>query len=287
MYTQPFHILPPSRWPIFVALSLFITVIGLIFSWSGLGLRWFCVGFYPFIISIFFWFRDITSEGHVGGFHTVSVQSGLRVGMCLFIASEVIFFFGFFWAYLHCSLSPNIELGSTWPPAGVSPLPFHTLPLLNTVILLTSGATLTWSHFMVTAFCLPPIKAEDPVIKHLSWAPLLPTKILRPNHFIASLLLIVTVCLGFFFLLLQLLEYSLAPFTIADSSFGSCFFIATGFHGLHVLVGCVFLCVALYRLSSFHFTNQRHLGLEFAIWYWHFVDVIWLLLFLIIYCWGS
>jgi len=287
MFTQPFHIIPPSRWPFFASFTLFITVIGLVFSWSGAGYRWFFVGSYPFLISVFLWFRDISIERHVGGFHSLPVQSGLRVGIVLFIASEVIFFFGFFWAYLHFSLRPNIELGSSWPPVGVSPLPFQTLPLLNTVILLSSGATLTWAHFMVTAFDLPPLKIEDPVIKHLSWAPLLPTKILRPNHFIASLVLMLTISLGFVFLILQLLEYSLAPFTIADSSYGSCFFIATGFHGLHVLIGCLFLSVALYRLCSFHFTSQRHLGLDFAIWYWHFVDVVWLLLFLIIYIWGS
>lgn len=187
--------------------------------------------------------------------------------MCLFIVSEIMFFFGFFWAYLHCSLSPNIELGSMWPPAGISPIPFLHLPLLNTVILLSSGATLTWSHYMLVAFSLPPIRLEPPIIANLRWSPTPNPKILSPNHLLSAWLLFTTIILGVGFIVLQAFEYSLSSFTIADSSFGSCFYLATGFHGLHVFFGILFLSVILFRLSNFHFTSSRHLGLEFAIWY--------------------
>jgi len=189
------------------------------------------------------------------GAHTLRVQSGLRIGMCLFIVSEVFFFLGFFWAYLHCSLSPNVELGSTWPPLGITPLNPFTVPLLNTFVLLSSGATVTCAHSNLkqgyTSTCF--------------------------------IFLALTVLLGFFFSLLQCFEYFSCSFTLSDGAYGSCFYLATGFHGLHVLIGSSFLLAILPRVASFHFTSTRHLGFEFACWYWHFVDVIWVLLFLIIY----
>lgn len=177
----------------------------------------------------------------------------------LFIVSEIFFFLGFFWAYLHCSLSPNVELGSTWPPPGVTPIYPLSLPLLNTVILLSSGMTLTYSHSSLLASSL--------------------------RASVLSLLL--TIQLGLFFSALQAFEYYCCRFCISDSAYGSCFFLATGFHGLHVLFGVFFLTVSLVRLTRLHFSPGRHLGYLFAAWYWHFVDVIWLLLFLIIYIWGS
>jgi len=189
------------------------------------------------------------------GLHTLRVQSLLRLGMCLLIISEVFFFLGFFWAYLHCGLSPNVELGSSWPPLGVSPLSATGLPLLNTFILLTSGATVTCSHA-----CL-----------------------LHSQPFSATLYLGSTILLGIFFSFVQCYEYHACSFTIADSAYGSCFFLATGFHGLHVLLGTVFLTVMLFRVHSNHFSTTHHLGFVFSAWYWHFVDVVWVLLYLIIY----
>ena len=181
--------------------------------------------------------RDVVTESTFQGAHSLRVQFSLRIGFALLIASEVIFFFAFFWAYLHSSLAPSVELGCLWPPLGVRALsPLH-LPLLNTIVLLTSAATLTWSHYA--------LKSSDFVT--------------------SSFQLLTTIELGSFFTVVQVYEYSNCSFTIADSVFGSAFFLATGFHGLHVLIGTFFLLVCLYRLCSFHFSASRHLGLEFAI----------------------
>jgi len=259
MKKHPFHIVTPSPWPIFVAGSLLLTVPLFVLSWShyvGLGVF---LGLVPLAVSISLWFRDVIHEAFTLGCHTSYVQVSLRLGFLLLIASELIFFFGFFWAYLHSSLAPSVELGCLWPPLGVVPLsPLH-LPLLNTVVLLTSAATLTWCH----------------------------CALLASDFLSSSFILLTTIGLGSFFTCIQAYEYSRCSFTIADSVFGSSFYLATGFHGAHVLIGTVFLLVCLHRICSFQLTSRRHLGLEFAIWYWHFVDVIWLLLFVIIYCWGS
>jgi len=259
MQKHPFHIVSPSPWPIFVAGSLFLFIPLLVFSWSQISGSSVLLGLVPLVVSISLWFRDVIHEAFTLGCHTSSVQVSLRLGFLLLLSSELIFFFGFFWAYLHSSLAPCVELGCLWPPLGVVPLsPLH-LPLLNTVVLLTSAATLTWSH----------------------------SALLDSDFLTSSFLLLTTVELGSLFTFIQVYEYSRCSFTIADSVFGSSFYLATGFHGTHVLIGTVFLLVGLHRLCSFQLTARRHLGLEFAIWYWHFVDVIWLLLFIIIYCWGS
>jgi len=179
----------------------------------------------------------VVFEGSVLGCHTTAVQSGFRLSIVLFILSEVMFFASFFWAYLHCSLSPNVELGSLWPPAGIQPLDCTSLPLLNTFVLLVSASTVTFSH-----------------------------SLLRSSFILSSSFwLLASVGLGIFFLLLQGLEYSLCSFTIADSSFGSCFFLATGFHGIHVLIGSVWLSVSLPRLHLGHYTSKRHFCLESGI----------------------
>jgi len=259
MTKHPFHIVSPSPWPFLCASSLLLFLPALILSWSFLRSKFLLLGAIPLVFSTCLWFRDIIIEGTFQGAHTLSVQLSLRIGFALLIAREVIFFSAFFWAYLHSSLAPCVELGCLWPPLGVRALsPFH-LPLLNTIVLLTSAATLTWSHHA--------LKSSD--------------------HLTSAFQLLTTIELGSFFTIVQVFEYSNCSFTIADSVFGSAFFLATGFHGLHVLIGTWFLLVCLYRLCSFHFSSSRHLGYEFAIWYWHFVDVVWLFLFIVIYCWGS
>jgi len=190
------------------------------------------------------------------GCHSRAVQVGLRLGFLLFILSEVALFFSLFWAYFHCSLSPAIELGSCWPPTGLVPIPPLSLPLVNTFVLLTSSVTLTCAHLQL-----------------LTWD-------LRS----CVLSFTLTLCLGAYFLTLQGIEYFHSTFSIADSAFGSIFFLLTGFHGFHVLLGIIFLIFMFFRLLSLHFTSTRHLGFVFSIWYWHFVDVVWLFVYLIVYC---
>jgi cytochrome c oxidase subunit 3 len=205
------------------------------------------------------WFRDVVRESAYEGSHSVHVQDGLRLGVILFIVSEVLFFFSFFWAYFHSSLVPTIDIASVWPPVGIQPLNPWEVPLLNTVILLSSGVTVTWTHHSLVAG----------------------ERIQR----IQSLAL--TILLGLFFTLLQYLEYVEAAFSISDSVYGSTFYMATGFHGIHVIVGTTLLFVSFLRLLNTEYSSEHHFGFEAAAWYWHFVDVVWLFLFISIYWWGS
>jgi len=179
--------------------------------------------------------------------------------MILFIVSEICFFVAFFWAYFHSSLTPAVELGAIWPPKGIAILNPWNVPLLNTVLLLSSGATVTWAHFAIIA----------------------------NNRREAILALCLTILFAIIFTALQGYEYYEAAFTIADGVYGSTFFMATGFHGFHVIIGTIFLTVSLIRLIKYHLTNLHHFGFEAAAWYWHFVDVVWLILFVSIYWWGS
>lgn len=204
------------------------------------------------IISILWW-KDVSYEGQ-GGEYRPLVQDGLKSSIILFIFREVCFFASFFWTFFHRSLNPNIEIGVMWPPFSLIVFnPFH-IPLLNTLILLGRGATVTWSHH----------------------------NLMGGVEFKTSLL--VTIFLGVFFLFIQSFEYYRAGFTISDSVYGSIFFIATGFHGIHVLVGTAFLIIIFFRSNIFN--SFFFLGYELAIWYWHFVDVVWIFLFSFIYWWG-
>lgn len=217
------------------------------------------------VMSLFFvvvmgaWFWDVVVEGTYEGYHTKVVQRGLRYGMILFIVSEVMFFFALFWAFFHSSLSPSIEIGAVWPPKGIIPFDPWKIPLLNTIILLTSGASVTWAHHALVAG--------------------------NRSEVIDALLF--TVALGLIFTMFQAYEYAHAFFSIKDTVYGSVFYLATGFHGFHVIIGTLFLMACLLRHFNYHFTDKHHFGFEAAAWYWHFVDVVWLFLFVSIYWWGS
>nr|UFZ12987.1 cytochrome c oxidase subunit III [Protohermes flavinervus] len=256
---HPFHLVDYSPWPLTGALGAMTTVSGLIMWFHQYNNSLLLLGNLIIILTMIQWWRDITREGTFQGHHTLIVTFGLRWGMILFIISEVFFFVSFFWAFFHSSLSPSIELGAIWPPTGITPFNPFQIPLLNTAILLTSGVTVTWAHH----------------------------SIMENNYTQGVQGLFFTVILGIYFTTLQAYEYIEASFSIADSVYGSTFFMATGFHGLHVIIGTSFLLVCLIRQIKCHFSANHHFGFEAAAWYWHFVDVVWLFLYISIYWWGS
>jgi cytochrome c oxidase subunit 3 len=256
-----FHLVDPSPWPLIGAFSALMLTFGGVMYMHGYndGSFLYKFGFVMILYVMFMWWRDVIREGTYEGQHTKVVQKGLKMGMILFIVSEIMFFFAFFWAFFHSSLNPNFYIGGVWPPMFLTILNPWKVPLLNTIILLTSGATVTWAHHSII------------------WGS-------KENSINA---LIATVVLAIIFTALQGFEYVTAPFTLSDSVYGSTFYMATGFHGFHVFVGTCFLTVCLFRIFLNHFTREHHFGFEAAAWYWHFVDVVWLFLFLTIYWWGS
>jgi len=256
-----FHLVDPSPWPMYSSFAAFIMMVGgvMCFQRHEQGLLVLSTSFILLLLLMFTWWNDVICEGLFEGNHTAVVQEGLKLGMVLFIVSEIMFFFAFFWAFFDASLNPNPAIGGVWPPAFMTVLDAWKIPFLNTVILLTSGATLTYAHM---------------AIRH-------------GNKKQAYLGLVVTLVLAVYFTSLQYFEYCNAPFSISDSVYGSVFFLITGFHGIHVMIGSIFLFVSLLRLQSDHFSQEHHLGFEFASWYWHFVDVVWIFVFIVIYLWGA
>jgi len=256
---HPYHLVEISPWPFFRAIGAIGLTTGIVVWFHIKLITLFWIRFILILIVIQQWWRDVSREGSFQGIHTLIVETGLRWGIVLFILSEVIFFFSFFWAFFHSSLSPSIELGCVWPPAGVVAFNPFRVPLINTVILLSSGVRVTWSHHAIML-----------------------------NNYSRSLeSLLITVILGFYFTIIQLLEYLEASFSISDSVFGRTFFVATGFHGLHVIIGSLFLIATYLRISIGSLRRTHHFGFEAAAWYWHFVDVVWLFLFISIYWWGG
>lgn len=259
--THQFHLVDPSPWPLMASLGGFFLTSGLVSYMHKFIGGWslFLNGFLLVLYVMYVWWRDIVREATYEEHHTFVVQRGLRLGMILFIISEVMFFFAFFWAFFHSSLAPTFNIGGVWPPKSIISMNTYTIPLTNTLILLSSGATVTWSHHAII------LNAK--------------------RHTIISL--IYTIALAAFFTYFQGLEYVTAPFNISDGIYGSCFYMATGFHGFHVFVGTIALIVSFIRIVLNHSTNDQHFGFESAIWYWHFVDVVWLFLFINIYWWGN
>ncbi len=274
-----YHIIDPSPWPLIGSIGALLMAIGGVgymrwladtdFTIFGMNLAnpWlFYLGFVVVLYTMFAWWTDTTKES-LAGDHTPVVSMHLRYGMILFIASEVMFFVAWFWAFFDASLFPDeaaqtarmAYTGGMWPPEGIEVLdPLH-LPLFKTIILLLSGTTVTWAHHAL-------IHNERGMLK---------------------MMLAITVVLGILFSFVQGYEYGVAPFDFKDSIYGATFFMATGFHGFHVLVGTIFLLVCLFRAMAGQFRPEKHFGFEAAAWYWHFVDVVWLFLFFAIYIWGS
>ena len=244
--THAYHLVDPSPWPLVASSgALMLTMGGVLYMHKFIG-GWnlFITGFTIILFTMFTWWRDIVREATFENQHTVTVQKGLRLGVILFIVSEVMFFFAFFWSFFHSSIAPVYNIGGVWPPKAITTINTFTVPLTNTFFLLSSGATVTWAHHALLA------RAK----KHTLIA------------------LIFTLILASLFTGLQGLEYVNAPFTISDGVYGSCFYLATGFHGFHVFVGTIALAVSFVRIVLNHFTNKHHFGFESAIWYWHFVD---------------
>lgn len=254
-----FHLVEIRPWPIFMGGNLLRIILFFCF-WLKRG------NFLPMFISllassvtIVFWWRDVIRESLIQGHHTKRVVQGLKGGFILFIVSEVIFFFRFFWRFFEYSLSPQIDLGGFWPPEGSQEtLAVLGVPLVNTIVLLTRGILLTLRHHSLIS-----MKKKERVQ-----------------------ILLLTVFYGVLFTLIQVNEYGNTSFRIRDSVFGTTFFVITGFHGLHVLLGRIILLVRLYRLLKIHFIRQHHVGIERAAWYWHFVDVVWIFLFMFVYAWA-
>nr|QWK45264.1 cytochrome c oxidase subunit III [Phyllothelys breve] len=257
--SYPFHLVTYSPWPIAAATSVMMAMAGFIMLSYEFNNKLILAGTFILMMITIQWWRDVVRESTYQGFHTKTVMTGLRWGMILFIISEIFFFLSFFWTFYHSSLAPAVEIGSSWPPLGIIPFNALQVPLLNTTVLLASGITITWSHH----------------------------GLLENNKYQAIQGLLHTIILGIYFTMLQLYEYFEASFSIADSIFGSTFFVATGFHGLHVIIGTTFLITCFMRMMFMHFTSIHHFGFEAAAWYWHFVDVVWLFLYVSIYWWGS
>ena len=255
---HPFHLVDYSPWPLTASIGAITTVSGLVKWFHQYNISLFILGNIITILTVYQWWRDVSREGTYQGLHTYIVTIGLRWGIILSILSEILFLYHFL-SIFHSSLSPSIEIGAIWPPLGIIPFNPFQIPLLNTIILLTSGITVTWAHH----------------------------SLIERNHSQATQGLFFTVLLGIYFTILQAYEYIEAPFTIADSVYGSTFFMATGFHGIHVLIGTTFLLICLIRHINNHFSKNHHFGFEAAAWYWHFVDIVWLFLYISIYWWGG
>ncbi|KAH7917287.1 cytochrome oxidase subunit 3 [Leucogyrophana mollusca] len=257
----PFHLVTPSPWPILLSFSLLTMAIGAVMYMHGYsnGGELLSTGFILTSFGMGLWFRDVIIEGTYLGDHTRQVQKGLQLGILLFIVSEVFAFLSVFWAFFHSSLSPAIEIGGVWPPQGITPLDPFAIPLLNTILLVSSGAFVTYGHHAL----------------------------IHGDRRGAILGMFLTILFAVIFTILQYYEYSEAAFTMSDSVYGSSFYASTGLHGLHVIVGTIFISVAFIRLINYHLTDTHHQGCEAAILYWHFVDVVWLFLFIAVYYWGG
>ena len=267
-----YHILPPSVYPFLGATAAFLMLFGAV-AWISGGFTtffgsvelpggpWlFLIGFVGVLYVMFGWWQDMVAEGNGGVDHTPVVRIGLRYGFILFIISEIMFFVAWFWAFFKQALYPMNEFpGSSYEIPEIHAVDAFNLPLMNTLVLLLSGCAITWAHH---------------ALQH-------------NDRSGAKLGLVFTVLLGMVFTLLQAYEYSHAAFSFDGNIYGANFFMATGFHGFHVIVGTIFLAICLLRALKGHFTPERHIGFEAAAWYWHFVDVVWLFLFMAVYIWGA
>nr|YP_009236617.1 cytochrome c oxidase subunit III [Hormaphis betulae]AMJ17082.1 cytochrome c oxidase subunit III [Hormaphis betulae] len=256
---QPYFILHLSPWPILMSMNTFNMMISNIMMMNFKFNLMMMFNIINMIIISMLWWRDIIRESTFQGNHNFYIMNLIKFSMILFIISEMFLFISFFWNFLHNSLSPSIELGLNWPPKNINFFNPMLIPLLNTIILLTSSFTITLSHFYL----------------------------LNNNKKKTTMFMNLTIILSVYFLLLQMLEYKEATFTFSDSVFGASFYMATGFHGMHVMIGMMFLSINLLRIINMHFSFIHHISFELAAWYWHFIDIIWLFLYMTFYWWNN
>nr|QBZ38074.1 cytochrome c oxidase subunit III [Bambusiphaga luodianensis] len=256
---HPFHLVTNSPWPFLLSFSILNLLTSMIVLFTQKKIEFMLFSSTSLTLNLYQWWRDIKRESSLKGDHTKIVKKMIKMGMIMFILSEIMFFFSFFWGFFHSSLSPSTEMGLKWPPKGINPFNPMEIPLLNTIILVSSGASITWAHQSLMS-----MKFKQTIFSML-----------------------ITISLSVYFTSLQWIEYKNSPFTITDSVFGSTFFMTTGFHGLHVLMGTIFIIAALESITSFKSNKLNHLSMELSAWYWHFVDVVWLFLYLILYWWNK
>lgn len=254
---QPYHLVENSPHPFNASISLFIIAIGIATLLHGSSSMLLWIGLLHLLLVFVLWQRDIIIEATYHGLHSNPVVGGLTMGFNLFIASEVALFASVFWAYFHSALSPTPSIGCIWPPIGIQAIQPYGLPLLGSLILLNSGVTVTVAHYAI----------------------------LGTNRARTLTYLLYTILLGLIFTTIQVFEYNYAPFTMSDGIFGSLFYFGTGLHGLHIVVGTTMLCVSYALIRSYIASDQVHLGFKASILYWHFVDILWVFIYLAIYIW--
>nr|YP_010140044.1 cytochrome c oxidase subunit III [Balala fujiana]QQK57696.1 cytochrome c oxidase subunit III [Balala fujiana] len=259
MNNHPYHMVNNSPWPITGSVGVMSLASSMIMWFSQKKTMMMTISLIIIIMTMIQWWRDTIREATFQGLHTKKVEKSMKMGMILFIISEIMFFLSFFWAFFHSSLSPNMEIGMQWPPMGIKTFNPMNIPMLNTMILLSSGMSMTWAHNAMINKNLSQMKQS----------------------------LLITISLGLYFSYLQAYEYMESTFCMSDSIYGSTFFLSTGFHGIHVIIGTIFITVSTMRVYKLHFSKIHHVGFESSAWYWHFVDVIWLFLYMSIYWWGS
>nr|UZT67555.1 cytochrome c oxidase subunit 3 [Paramblynotus sp. ZJUH 20220012] len=257
-YNHPYHLVTFSPWPLLTSMNMMFLLLSIIMMFNYKNYFFLYINFINILLCSYQWWRDIIRESTFQGLHSLMILNSLKIGMILFIISELLFFISFFWSYFHSALSPNIEIGSIWPPKNIIQFNPYMIPSLNTIILLSSGCTITWCHY----------------------------SILNNKKLQSMLSLFTTIFLGLIFTMIQFFEYNESMFCMNDSIYGSLFFMTTGFHGLHVIIGSIFLSIILIRIINKHISMIHHFGFEASSWYWHFVDVIWIIVFSMIYWWN-
>nr|YP_010154743.1 cytochrome c oxidase subunit III [Thyreus decorus]QQX27978.1 cytochrome c oxidase subunit 3 [Thyreus decorus] len=257
-YNHPYHLVTLSPWPLLTSLSIFNFLMSLC-VWFYLNMNFYILflNLMLFLFNLNLWIRDVIRESMFQGMHTMLIMKFLKFSMILFIISELFFFISFFWTYFHMFISPDFEIGMNWPPKNIFMFSPYDIPFLNSIILISSGITITWSH----------------------------NSLLNNNYNVALISLKWTIYFGVYFLYLQYVEYNESFFCINDSIFGSVFFMMTGFHGFHILVGIAMLLYSFHRMEMAQFSKIHHFNFEMALWYWHFVDMIWLFLYMFLYWW--